>query len=74
MLQIKEPIYATKCGDNCIKHIVEIAKKKDLHITLHHCMEFPLDLDAIMEDTGERVDGRSFVSAYYRIRHNRPFN
>lgn len=71
MLVTDKPIYATKCGDNCIPYIVDIANKKDVHITLHHCMDFPMDLKAIMTDTGEEVDGWSFVDAYYRIRHNR---
>lgn len=31
---------ATACGDNCAKWILEIAKKKDLTITLHHSMRF----------------------------------
>ena len=30
----------TACGDNCAKWILEIAKKKDLTITLHHSMRF----------------------------------
>ena len=31
---------ASACGDNCAKWILEIAKKKDLTITLHHSMRF----------------------------------
>lgn len=31
---------ATACGDNCAKWILEIAKTKDLTITLHHGMRF----------------------------------
>lgn len=71
MIVTDKHIYGTKCGDNCIPYILEIAKTKDVHITLHHCMNFPMDMEAIMEDTGEKVDGWSFVDAYYRIRHNR---
>ena len=31
---------ATACGDNCAKWILEIAKKKDLTISLHYSMNF----------------------------------
>lgn len=31
---------ATACGDNCAKWILEIAKNKDLTISLHHSMNF----------------------------------
>lgn len=31
---------ATACGDNCAKWILEIAKEKDLIISLHHSMKF----------------------------------
>lgn len=31
---------ASACGDNCAKWIVEISKKKDLTINLHHVMDF----------------------------------
>lgn len=31
---------ATACGDNCAKWILEIAKEKDLTISLHHSMKF----------------------------------
>lgn len=72
MLVTDLPIYATKCGDNCISHILDIAKKKDVHIYLHHCMDFPYEMKAIMEETGDVINnGEDFVNAYYRIRHNR---
>lgn len=31
---------ASACGDNCAKWIVEISKRKDLTINLHHVMDF----------------------------------
>ena len=30
------PVYATKCGDNCVESIVQIGKGKELYICLHH--------------------------------------
>ena len=66
------PIYATKCGDNCIPYIVRLSEVKDIHITLHHCMRFPREFNAIMEQTGERISNwEEWVNAYYRSRHNR---
>ena len=41
---------ASSCGDNCAKWIIEIGKKKDLTINLHHVMDFhsvPI-FDAVM--------------------------
>jgi len=37
---------ASSCGDNCSKWIKEIAKEKDLTITLHHVMHFEGDFEA----------------------------
>ncbi|MBP3411658.1 MAG: DUF4869 domain-containing protein [Oscillospiraceae bacterium] len=31
---------ASKCGDNCAKYILEIAKKQDITINLRHIMDF----------------------------------
>ena len=37
-------IWATACGDNCSKWILEIAKRKDISISLEHYMMFE-DMD-----------------------------
>lgn len=44
---------ASSCGDNCAKLIVEIGRKKDLTINLHHVMDFSSagDFDAVMLNT-----------------------
>ena len=45
------------CGDNCAKWILEIAKKKELTITLHHIMEFgdgPFEIEIL--NTGHIVN------------------
>lgn len=45
---------ASACGDNCVKWIVEIGKRKDLTINLHHVMDFssvPV-FEAVMLNTG----------------------
>lgn len=44
----------SSCGDNCVKWIVEIGKRKDLTINLHHVMDFssvPV-FEAVMLNTG----------------------
>lgn len=45
---------ASACGDNCVKWIVEIGRKKDLTINLHHVMDFSSvpEFDAVMLNTG----------------------
>ncbi|MDO4307088.1 MAG: DUF4869 domain-containing protein [Eubacteriales bacterium] len=45
---------ASACGDNCAKWIVEIGKRKDLTINLHHVMDFSSvnEFDAIIINTG----------------------
>lgn len=45
---------ASACGDNCAKWIVEIGRKKDLTINLHHVMDFSSvdTFDALMLNTG----------------------
>lgn len=63
-------LYGSRCGDNCVPFILEIAEQKDVVITLHHCMEFPKDgWRAIMLDSGKEVTSlHDFVDEYYRLR------
>ena len=44
---------ASACGDNCVKWIVELGKRKDLIINLHHVMDFSSipKFDAVMLNT-----------------------
>ena len=48
---------ASSCGDNCAKWIVEIGKRKDLTINLHHVLDFSSagEFDALMLNTGKTV-------------------
>ena len=50
---------ASACGDNCAKWIVELGKKADLTINLHHVMDFSLSLIHI---------------CHLKIRHDRIFS
>lgn len=50
-----KPVWATACGDNCAKWIVEIAKKKDVKIVLGHRMNFPEAFEAVSLDTGDYI-------------------
>ena len=69
MMVQDRPVYATKCGDNCVPSILEIAQRKELYICLHHAMPFPDKFDAIMEDSGKAVSTRwDFLDEYYRLR------
>lgn len=48
---------ASACGDNCAKWIVEIGKRKDLTINLHHLMNFSVvpEFEALMLNSGVTV-------------------
>lgn len=48
---------ASSCGDNCAKWIVEIGKRKDLVINLHHVLDFSSadEFDAFMINTGRMI-------------------
>lgn len=48
---------ASCCGDNCAKWIVEIGKRKDLTINLHHIMDFSSvgEFDAEILNTGNMI-------------------
>ena len=48
---------ASLCGDNCAKWIVDIAKRKELTINLHHVMDFSSvpTFEAVMLNTGLAV-------------------
>lgn len=50
---------ASSCGDNCAKWIVEIGKRKELTINLHHVLDFSSagEFDALMLNTGRMVHG-----------------
>lgn len=50
---------ASMCGDNCIKWILEIAKHKDLTVTLHHIMGFDdiQDFEAKILNNGRIIHG-----------------
>jgi hypothetical protein len=48
---------ASACGDNCAKWIVEIGKRRDLTINLHHVMDFSgiTDFEAFIVNTDKKV-------------------
>lgn len=50
---------ASSCGDNCAKWIVEIGRRKDLTINLHHVLDFSSagEFEALMLNTGRMVYG-----------------
>ena len=62
---------ASACGDNCVKWIVEIGKRKDLTINLHHVMDFssvPV-FEAVMLNTGVVVHSyREYLEEAIRIK------
>lgn len=58
ILLYKQPeleIYATSCGDNCAKWIIEISKIQDIHIVLIHLMLFNCDFEAYCVTSGTTI-------------------
>ena len=58
ILLYKQPeleIYATSCGDNCAKWIIEISKRQDIHIVLKHLMLFDCDFEAYCTTTDTNI-------------------
>lgn len=58
---------ASACGDNCSKWIKEIARNKDLTITLHHIMHFDDDFEAEILNENKIVEN---VNDYIRTAVN----
>ncbi|MBR2188738.1 MAG: DUF4869 domain-containing protein [Eubacterium sp.] len=61
---------ASACGDNCARWIMEIARRKDLTINLHHVMDFSgvSGFEAHMLNTGRDVkDYGSYLDEALRI-------
>lgn len=65
-------IYGTKCGDNCAPLILEIAKTKDVLITLHHCMHFPKKFEAYLPELDKMVySDDEFIDEFYEFRNKK---
>ena len=41
----KKVFNLSNCGDNCVKYILELAKKQDIKATLHHAMDFGTEFE-----------------------------
>ena len=68
---LEEPnIYATRCGDNCVEDILEIASRKDVIVTLHHYMKFPSEgFEALILNSGKVIHSmEEFVYEYYKCK------
>lgn len=59
------------CGDNCSRWLVDIGKRKDVTVTLHHVMRFPqnetfeikiLNTGKIVHDYAECIDEFTMLS------------
>ena len=73
MLVQDRPVYATKCGDNCVPRILEIAKNKELYICIHHALPLPNVFDKVVfEESGlETTEKWGYLDEYYRLRRSR---
>lgn len=62
---------ASACGDNCTKWIVEISKRKNLTINLHHVMDFSSieSFEALILNTGKFVHSYDeYLSEAFQIK------
>lgn len=68
MFQDKYPVYATRCGDNCIPFIERISKDRDIHVVLHHCMHFSEGFEFFVTDVNRMVKSfRDWVNVFYAV-------
>jgi hypothetical protein len=67
---LDEPhIYGSRCGDNCVPDILEIAERKDVTLTLHHCMKFPENFEAYLIESDKYVHSwKEYVYEYYKFK------
>lgn len=62
------PIYATRCGDNCVPYIEELSTMQDLHVVLHHCMPFSEGFQLYVNDVGKFVTSfADWVRVFYGV-------
>ena len=67
--QSEYPVFATRCGNNCIKYIEALSKNMNLRIVLQHCMPFSEGLRFFLTDENREVTGGSdWVHAFYGVR------
>jgi hypothetical protein len=62
-------VYGTKCGDNCVPYIMEIASRKDITLTLHHALRFPDNFEAYLIEADKIIHcWEEFVHEFYDFR------
>lgn len=67
--------YGTKCGDNCLPYVLEIAQEKDLEVHFQHMMCFPdapleayiVELDRVVYSSTEVME--AYVDYWYGVNH-----
>ena len=50
----KKVFNASNCGDNCAEYLLELAKDRDIKVTLHHAMDFGTDFSVKVINEGKR--------------------
>ena len=52
----KKVFNISNCGDNCSKYILELAKERDIKVTLHHAMDFGNEFEVkVINDNKRKV-------------------
>ena len=63
-------VYATRCGDNCVPYIEEMAQQMDIYVVLHHCMPFSKEFKFYVTDSKREVcGGADWINEFYKIVH-----
>jgi hypothetical protein len=63
-------IYGTRCGDNCVLDILDIASRKDitLTLTLHYEMGFPDKFEAYLVESDKYIHSwKDYIYEYYKF-------
>lgn len=61
----EEFVSATRCGENCIKWIVEISKSKPLKITINYCVDFGDTEILVLNDNSIVRTAKDYSDKYY---------
>jgi hypothetical protein len=62
-------IYGSRCGDNCVPNILEIASRKDIVLTLHHIMQFPDNFEAYLIESDKYIHSQEeYTYEYFKFK------
>lgn len=64
------PVYATRCGNNCVPYIWEIVEQKDLHVVVGNCIRWGSGHKLFVHDANKWVDsGKEWVLTFAKYQN-----